>query len=66
LSSSLEQAGPRPRTPTGYWTYTTTSRGVDRLMFRQNMLDLCPYGRQEAWEDSPPGWPRQPSYTDEQ
>jgi predicted dithiol-disulfide oxidoreductase (DUF899 family) len=49
-----------------YRTYTTTSRGVDRLMFRQNILDLCPYGRQEAWEDSPPGWPQEPTYTDEQ
>jgi predicted dithiol-disulfide oxidoreductase (DUF899 family) len=49
-----------------YRTYTTTSRGVDRLMFRQNILDLSPYGRQEAWEDSPAGWPQQPTYTDEQ
>jgi hypothetical protein len=22
------------------------------------LLDLTVYGRQEAWEDSPPGWPR--------
>jgi predicted dithiol-disulfide oxidoreductase (DUF899 family) len=49
-----------------YRTYTTTARGVDRLMFGQNILDLCPYGRQEAWEDSPPGWPQQPTYTDEE
>jgi hypothetical protein len=35
-------------------------------MFRQNILDLSPYGRQEAWEDSPAGWPQQPTYTDEQ
>ena len=40
-----------------YRTYSTTGRGVDRLMFRHNILDLCPYGRQEDWEDSPPGWP---------
>ena len=26
-----------------------------------NILDLCPYGRQEDWEDSPPGWPQQPT-----
>jgi predicted dithiol-disulfide oxidoreductase (DUF899 family) len=49
-----------------YRTYATTSRGVDRLMFRPNILDLCPWGRQEEWEDSPPGWPQQPTYTDEQ
>jgi predicted dithiol-disulfide oxidoreductase (DUF899 family) len=44
-----------------YRTYSTTSRGVDRLMFGQNILDLAPYGRQEAWEDSPPGWPQEQS-----
>jgi predicted dithiol-disulfide oxidoreductase (DUF899 family) len=41
-----------------YRTYATSQRGVDRLLFRSNMLDLTPYGRQESWEDSPPGWPR--------
>ena len=45
-----------------YRTYSTTNRGVDRLVFRHNILDLCPYGRQEDWEDSPPGWPQQPTY----
>jgi predicted dithiol-disulfide oxidoreductase (DUF899 family) len=44
-----------------YRTYSTTSRGVDRLMFGHNILDLAPYGRQEAWEDSPPGWPQEQS-----
>jgi predicted dithiol-disulfide oxidoreductase (DUF899 family) len=44
-----------------YRTYTTTSRGVDRLVFVHNILDLTPYGRQEDWEDSPPGWPRRPT-----
>ncbi len=45
-----------------YRTYATTARGVDRLMFIHNILDLSPYGRQEEWEDSPPGWPQQPTY----
>jgi predicted dithiol-disulfide oxidoreductase (DUF899 family) len=45
-----------------YRTYSTTSRGVDRLLFVNNILDLCPYGRQEDWEDSPPGWPQHPTY----
>jgi len=45
-----------------YRTYSTTARGVDRLMFVYNILDLCPYGRQEDWEDSPPGWPQHPTY----
>jgi predicted dithiol-disulfide oxidoreductase (DUF899 family) len=45
-----------------YRTYTTVSRGVDRLMFIQNILDIAPYGRQEDWEDSPEGWPQLPTY----
>jgi len=45
-----------------YLTYTTTSRGVDRLVFAHSILDLTPYGRQEDWEDSPPGWPQHPTY----
>jgi predicted dithiol-disulfide oxidoreductase (DUF899 family) len=43
-------------------TYSTTARGVDRVLFVNNILDLCPYGRQEEWEDSPPGWPQHPTY----
>jgi predicted dithiol-disulfide oxidoreductase (DUF899 family) len=42
-----------------YLTYTTTQRGVDRLMFLHNMLDLTAYGRQQKWEDSPEGWPQE-------
>jgi predicted dithiol-disulfide oxidoreductase (DUF899 family) len=45
-----------------YRTYSTTSRGVDRLVFVNSILDLTPYGRQEDWEDSPPGWPQHPTY----
>jgi predicted dithiol-disulfide oxidoreductase (DUF899 family) len=45
-----------------YRTYSTTSRGVDRLLFANNILDLAPYGRQEDWEDSPAGWPQHPTY----
>lgn len=45
-----------------YRTWNTTSRGVDRLMFVTNIADLLPYGRQEAWEDSPAGWPQHPTY----
>jgi predicted dithiol-disulfide oxidoreductase (DUF899 family) len=42
-------------------TYFTTARGVDRLRLDFNLLDLTPYGRQEAWEDSPSGWPQTPT-----
>jgi predicted dithiol-disulfide oxidoreductase (DUF899 family) len=45
-----------------YRTYSTTARGVDRLMFVHNVLDLCPYGRQQDWENSPEGWPQYPTY----
>jgi len=45
-----------------YRTYSTTARGVDRLLFANNILDLAPYGRQEEWEDSPAGWPQHPTY----
>jgi len=47
-----------------YRTYSTTARGVDRVLFVHNILDLCPYGRQEDWEESPPGWPQHPTYGD--
>jgi predicted dithiol-disulfide oxidoreductase (DUF899 family) len=45
-----------------YRTYFTTARGVDRLRFDFNILDLTPFGRQETWEDSPEGWPQKPTY----
>jgi predicted dithiol-disulfide oxidoreductase (DUF899 family) len=41
-----------------YRTYNTTARGVDRTLWVPNILDLTVYGRQEAWEDSPAGWPQ--------
>ncbi|GAB2605562.1 hypothetical protein Aab01nite_00220 [Paractinoplanes abujensis] len=42
--------------------YSTTRRGVDRLLFSNNVKDLSAYGRQEDWEDSPAGWPQHPTY----
>ena len=44
-----------------YRTYFTEARGVDRLRADLNLLDLTAYGRQEEWEDSPPGWPQTPT-----
>lgn len=43
-----------------YETYWTTDRGTEGLMTSYAALDLTAYGRQEAWEDSPQGWPRIP------
>jgi predicted dithiol-disulfide oxidoreductase (DUF899 family) len=43
-------------------TYFTSARGVDRLRTDFNLLDLTPYGRKEEWEDSPDGWPQEPTW----
>jgi predicted dithiol-disulfide oxidoreductase (DUF899 family) len=45
-----------------FHTYSTYARGMDQLFTPSNFLDLMPYGRQEDWEDSPPGWPQRPTY----
>jgi predicted dithiol-disulfide oxidoreductase (DUF899 family) len=47
---------------TVYQTYFTNGRGVEALGSTWTFLDLTPYGRQEEWEDSPPGWPQTPPY----
>ena len=41
-------------------TYWTTRRGVEVMGNSYPLLDLTVYGRQEAWEDSPAGWPQRP------
>ncbi|WP_445187790.1 DUF899 family protein [Pseudonocardia sp. Cha107L01] len=40
-------------------TYWTTYRGVEVMDYNYALMDLTAYGRQEPWEDSPPGWPQQ-------
>jgi predicted dithiol-disulfide oxidoreductase (DUF899 family) len=44
-------------------TYWTTRRGVEAMDYGYALMDLTVYGRQEPWEDSPPGWPQQCTYT---
>jgi predicted dithiol-disulfide oxidoreductase (DUF899 family) len=39
-------------------TYWTTARGVEVMDNNYHLLDLTVFGRQESWEDSPPGWPQ--------
>jgi predicted dithiol-disulfide oxidoreductase (DUF899 family) len=39
-------------------TYWTTGRGVEAVDNTYRLLDLSVYGRQEDFEDSPPGWPQ--------
>src|ERR1039457_5820515 len=44
-------------------TFWTTIRGVEAMDYSYALMDLTVYGRQESWEDSPPGWPQQCSIT---
>lgn len=46
-----------------FLTYETTGRGVEAIMASHKLLDMTAYGRQETWEDSPAGWPQEPTYT---
>ena len=41
-------------------TYWTNYRGVEAMDYSFALMDLTVYGRQEGWEDSPPGWPIRP------
>ena len=43
-------------------SYFTTGRGVEALGSAWTFLDLTPFGRQETWEDSPPGTPQTAPY----
>lgn len=45
-----------------FHTYSTYARGVESLTDTYSLLDITPYGRQEDFEDSPTGWPQQPTY----
>jgi predicted dithiol-disulfide oxidoreductase (DUF899 family) len=41
-------------------TYWTTRRGVEAMDNNYRLLDMTVYGRQQSWEQSPPGWPQAP------
>jgi len=43
-------------------TYFTRGRGTEALGSNWTFLDLTPLGRQEEWEDTPPGRPQEPPY----
>ena len=45
-----------------FLTYESRSRGVEALGSVWSFLDLTPLGRQEEWEDTPPGRPQGPKY----
>ena len=48
---------------TVYRTWHTDGRGTEQLGFGFGLIDVLPYGRQEVWQDSPPGWPQSPTYS---
>ena len=61
--------GDRPRSPAPlvcylrdgdrvFETYSTTGRGLEPMAPTYGLLDMTAYGRREAWEDTPDGWPR--------
>jgi len=60
--------GDRPRSPAPlvsylrqgdkvFETYWTSGRGLEAMDNSYGLLDLTVYGRREAWQDRPAGWP---------
>ena len=45
-----------------FHAYSTYARGTESLSDAYSLLDTTPYGRQEDFEDSPPGWPQKKTY----
>lgn len=45
-----------------YHTYFTTDRALEAVDANFTLLDWTVLGRQETWEDSPPGWPQSEPY----
>ena len=46
-----------------FQTWFTSGRGAEQASNTFQLLDLTPWGRQETWEQSPPGWPQEPPYS---
>ncbi|GIJ23474.1 DUF899 domain-containing protein [Micromonospora lutea] len=46
-----------------FHTWSTHARGEEPFMVVFDLLDLTPLGRQEDWENSPPGSPQEPTYS---
>lgn len=40
-----------------FMTYSTTGRGTEVISGSFALLDMTPYGRREAWQEYPEGWP---------
>lgn len=46
-----------------YRTWHTNGRGTEQLSYTFALVDVLPYGRREEWQDSPEGWPQDPTYS---
>jgi predicted dithiol-disulfide oxidoreductase (DUF899 family) len=42
--------------------YSVHARGTEALTDYRALLDMTPCGRQQDFEDPPPGWPQKPTY----
>jgi predicted dithiol-disulfide oxidoreductase (DUF899 family) len=62
IASAQEWQQARDELLTAEKQATRTLDAIAARLFVNNMLDLAPYGRQQDWEDSPPGWPQHPTY----
>ena len=40
-----------------------SGRGTEQLSYTFALIDVLPYGRREEWQDSPDGWPQDPTYS---
>ena len=45
-----------------FHSYSAYARGNESITDSYRLLDITPYGRQQDFEDSPPGWPQKPTY----
>jgi predicted dithiol-disulfide oxidoreductase (DUF899 family) len=45
-----------------FHSYSAYARGNESVTDSYRLLDLTPYGRQQDFEESPPGWPQKPTY----
>src|ERR1700682_2151367 len=45
-----------------FHTSSAYARGTESLTDAYRLLDTAPYGRQQDFEVSPPGWPQKPTY----
>ena len=50
------------RDGTPYLTYMTHRRGTEAILPVAQVMDRTVYGRGQDWEDSPEGWPQEPTY----